>query len=64
MSHIPYKEYEVKCNGRVIAQAEYPADSANCWWYNIKVWTPEGGFIKSAQHLTDDGRQFDLIEAK
>ncbi len=64
MNNIPYKSYNVVSNGRVMAQVEYPADNANCWWFNVQVWSPVTGFIKSAQHLTEDGDQFDLVEAK
>jgi hypothetical protein len=62
-SNIQYKAYNIVLNGQVMAQAEYPAAEANSWWYNTKVWTPEGGFIKSAQHLNAAGHQFDLVEA-
>ena len=62
-NNIQYKSYNIVRNGREIASVEYPAAVENSWWYGIKVWTPEGGFIKSAQHLTEDGYQFDLVEA-
>ena len=61
IQNITYKKYDVIYNGRAIASVEYPSDERNSHWYNIKVWTPEGGFIKSAQHLTEDGYQFDLV---
>ena len=61
---VQYKSYNIVLNGQVMAKAEYPASEANSWWYGIKVWTPEGGFIKSAQHLDEEGYQFDLVEAK
>ena len=62
-NNIQYKSYNVLVNGRMVAKAEFPASADNCWWWNIKVWNEQTGFIKSAQHLTDNGLQFDLVEA-
>jgi len=60
--YMQYKKYSVVSIGRVIAQVEYPSCNDNCWWFSIKVWDSNKGFIKSAQYLTEDGYQFDLIE--
>jgi hypothetical protein len=57
------KKYEVIGFGRVMAEVQYPANTENCWWFNIQVWSEKNGFIKSAQHLTEDGELFELVEA-
>lgn len=58
-----YKSYKLMVNGFAVAEVKYPAHLDNCWWFSIRVWSPENGFIKSAQHLDEDGVLFNLVEA-
>ncbi len=59
---IESKKYNIYQDGVHVMKAEYPASAENCFWFNLKMWNPDTGFVKSAEMVRGDGSIWSIKE--